>query len=87
MQGSLEIAIGNIWKEILGLQEVAPDANFFDLGGTSLHAARLVTKTRAAFGVRVSQQTVFQHPTLAAFAAEVGSAQTSEGARSAVANR
>ena len=57
MPSAQEIAITNIWKEILGVQDVAPDEDFFELGGTSLHAARVVTKTRAAFGVKLPAQT------------------------------
>jgi acyl carrier protein len=76
----VETKIANIWEEILGVQPVASDHDFFELGGTSLHAARVVTKTRAAFGVKLSAQTLFEHSTLAGFAAQVGSAQAS-GAR------
>jgi phthiocerol/phenolphthiocerol synthesis type-I polyketide synthase E len=75
MRGTLEFEIANIWREILGLQDVALHEDFFELGGTSLHAARVVTKTRAAFGVKLSAQTLFEHPTLAAFAVKVSAAQ------------
>jgi acyl carrier protein len=78
MRGALEFEIANIWKEILGLQDVAPEQDFFELGGTSLHAARVVTKTRAAFGVKLSEQTLLEHPTLGAFAAQVGAARASQ---------
>jgi acyl carrier protein len=78
MPDALETKIANIWEEILGVQGVAPDQDFFELGGTSLHAARVVTKTRAAFGVKLSAQTLFEHSTLAGFAAQVRSAQPSE---------
>jgi acyl carrier protein len=71
----MEREIAAIWEELLGVREIAPDADFFELGGTSLSAARVVTKTRAAFGVRISAETLFEHPTLAAFAAEVEAAQ------------
>ncbi len=74
----MESQVASIWQEILGLQEVGPDEDFFELGGTSLHAARVVTRTRAAFGVRLSAQTLFEHPTLAAFSAEVAAARASE---------
>jgi nonribosomal peptide synthetase DhbF len=76
--GALEFEIASIWKEILGVQDVALDEDFFELGGTSLHAARVVTKTRAAFGVKLSAQTLFEHPTLAAFSAQVVAARASE---------
>jgi acyl carrier protein len=78
MQTALELTITDIWKEILGVPEVAPDEDFFELGGTSLHAARVVTKTRAAFGVKLGAQTLLEHPTLAAFTTEVGAAQATE---------
>ncbi len=71
MQSAPETAITNIWKEILGVQDVAPDEDFFELGGTSLHAARVLTKTRAAFGVKLPAQTLYEHPTLAAFSGQV----------------
>jgi acyl carrier protein len=75
---TLESKIASIWEEILGVETVAPANDFFELGGTSLHAARVVTKTRAAFGVKLSAQTLFEHSTLAGFAAQVDSAQASE---------
>lgn len=80
MSRTLESEIASIWKEVLGVQDVAPGEDFFALGGTSLHAARVVTKTRAAFGVKLSAQTLFEHSTLAAFAGQVSVAQQqSEG--------
>jgi acyl carrier protein len=78
MPDASEREIATIWEEILGVQGVAPEHDFFELGGTSLHAARVVTKTRAAFGVKLSAQTLFEHPTLAGFAAQVGTAAVSE---------
>ena len=78
MSNVLESEIGAIWEEILGVEHVAPENDFFELGGTSLHAARVVTKTRAAFGVKLSAQTLFDHPTLAGFASRVVSAEPSE---------
>jgi len=78
MRSTLESEIGAIWKEILGVQGIRVNEDFFELGGTSLHAARVVTKTRAAFGVKLSPQTLFEHPTLAGFAAQVGAARASE---------
>ena len=71
---SADAEIARIWEEILGVEDLRPDADFFDLGGTSLHAARVLTKTRAAFGVKLSPATLFEHPTLAGFAAQVGAA-------------
>jgi acyl carrier protein len=77
MPGASEAAIASIWKEILGVQDVAPTADFFELGGTSLHAARVVTRTRVTFGVKISAQTLFENPTLAGFTAQVDAAPAS----------
>jgi acyl carrier protein len=74
----LQSAVADIWTEILGVEDVKPDQDFFELGGTSLHAARVLTKTRAAFEVKLSPQTLFDHPTLAGFAAEVDAARAPE---------
>jgi acyl carrier protein len=75
---SLQAAIAGIWTELLGVPEVAPDQDFFELGGTSLSAARVLTRTRAAVGVKLTPADLFEHPTLAEFAAQVEAAQVRE---------
>lgn len=42
----LEARLAAVWAEVLGLPEVGVDENFYDLGGTSLHAARIMTRCR-----------------------------------------
>ncbi|MFK0022781.1 beta-ketoacyl synthase N-terminal-like domain-containing protein [Streptomyces sp. NPDC090798] len=42
-----------IWEAVLGVRDVAPDANFFALGGHSLVAAQIITRLRERFAVRV----------------------------------
>jgi acyl carrier protein len=74
-QTPLESAIADIWADILGVRDIALDQDFFELGGTSLHAARAVTKTRAAFEVKLSAQTLLDHSTLSDFAAQVDAAR------------
>ena len=81
MPDALESTIANIWEEILGVKVVASDHDFFELGGTSLHAARVVTKTRATFGVKLPAQTLLEYPTFAAFVAQVGAAQAADPPR------
>ncbi len=59
-----------IFEQVLGLEKVSADASFFDLGGTSLTAAKVVISAMNK-GYSVSYQDIFSHPTaieLAAFA-------------------
>jgi acyl carrier protein len=75
---SVAAALAGIWSDVLGVGEIAPGQDFFALGGTSLHAARVLTKTRAAFGVKLSPQDLFDHPTLGGFSARVAAAGAPE---------
>jgi acyl carrier protein len=60
-----------LWGEVLGCPPPEPHEDFFDLGGQSIIAARLVRAVRQTFGVRVPLHSVFDHPTVADFTAFV----------------
>jgi nonribosomal peptide synthetase DhbF len=65
---SMTARVTAIWAEVLGLQAVDPDANFFDLGGHSLIATRVVNRLRAVVDAEVSIRLLFEHPTAALLA-------------------
>ena len=60
-----------LWIGILGIDDVAQDTDFFDLGGNSLTAVELMAKVRAEFAVELGVVTLFDHPTLDALAAQI----------------
>ena len=66
-----ERRLAHIWKDILGLDEIELDADFFALGGHSLLAIRLLVAIEAEFGCRVSVLTLYQSPTIETLAAVV----------------
>jgi acyl carrier protein len=50
---SAERALAEIWQTVLGIERVSADANFFDVGGHSLLAMRVLARIEERFGVRV----------------------------------
>ena len=50
---TVEDAMRSMWSELLGLDEVGDDEDFFDLGGHSLIAIRLMSRIKRDLGVRL----------------------------------
>src|SRR3954452_6379083 len=65
-----EILCG-LFAEVLGLERVGIDDNFFALGGHSLLAIQLVSRARKA-GLMITPRAVFQHQTVEALSGVVG---------------
>jgi amino acid adenylation domain-containing protein len=72
--GEIEIAIGEIWQELLGLDQVGRHDHFFELGGHSLLAVQVVSRLRQRLGVEVALRELFAQPTLREFGKIVGQA-------------
>lgn len=64
-----ERAVAAVWHGLLHVENLGREDNFFQLGGHSLMAVRLVSRLREHCGVEVSLRDVFAHPTLEAIAA------------------
>jgi amino acid adenylation domain-containing protein/thioester reductase-like protein len=65
-RNEMERELAAMCAEVLGLQTVGIYDNFFDLGGNSLSAARLVFWAQERFQMRIPLRLLFQQPTVAA---------------------
>jgi phthiocerol/phenolphthiocerol synthesis type-I polyketide synthase E len=65
----LEHALHLIWGEALGIADVGVHDNFFDLGGNSLVALRVLRAIRSQLGVELPPTSLFEAPTIARLAA------------------
>jgi thioesterase domain-containing protein len=57
-----------IWRDVLGLPSVGVHDNFFEVGGHSLLAARLIARIQAATGQKIPVSAIFRAPTIEKFA-------------------
>lgn len=72
-QDSVEAVLMRLWCEILGVESVGPDEDFFDLGGTSLSVIILMAAIDEALAVAVELEVLFMSPTISAQAMAIES--------------
>jgi amino acid adenylation domain-containing protein len=64
-----ESAVAEIWADLLDVERVGVEDSFFDLGGNSLLATRIISRVRAAMEVEVDLPRLLRTPTVTALAA------------------
>ena len=86
-----ERALTSIWSDVLGVEEVGINDNFFAIGGHSLLAVRLFSEIESKLGTRIPLAALFQTATVAGLAelieAQSAPQATSNGWSSLVAMR
>src|SRR6185312_8473518 len=65
-----------LWEEILGIDGLGVEDNYFALGGTSLDTARLFAEVARQFGVRLPLTTILESPTVRELSFHLDNEQT-----------
>ncbi|WP_157517081.1 non-ribosomal peptide synthetase [Mycobacterium sp. MS1601] len=69
---AVEEILAGIYARVLGVDRVSAEESFFDLGGDSLSAMRLVAAVNEALDAGVSVRTLFDAPAVAQLATRIG---------------
>jgi acyl carrier protein len=59
-----ESRLAAIWQNVLGIQNISVNDNFFAVGGDSILATRMMAVVREAFGLNIPLRTLFENPDL-----------------------
>jgi hypothetical protein len=67
-RNDIEVALVELWQEVLGISPIGVSDNFFGLGGHSLKATRLLSRVRGIFRTQLPLSVVFEATTVEALA-------------------
>ena len=70
-RNSVEATLAAIWAEVIDICPIGINDNFFDLGGHSLAATRVVSRVIEQFQLEIPLQSLFESPTIADMAAVI----------------
>jgi acyl carrier protein len=68
---AIETEVAAIWAQILKLERVGVDDNFFILGGHSLLATQVISRIRESFQIELPLRSIFEMPTVSLLAAAI----------------
>ena len=67
-RGDVEVQLKRVWEEVLGIFPIGVTDNFFDLGGRSILAVRLLSAVKETCGIQLPLGAVYQAPTIESLA-------------------
>ncbi|MBJ6766222.1 amino acid adenylation domain-containing protein, partial [Myxococcaceae bacterium JPH2] len=76
-----EVLLASLWAHLLHSPRVGSLDHFFELGGHSLLATQLLSRIRDSFHVELPLRSIFEAPTLEAFARRIDEAQSQTAPR------
>jgi acyl transferase domain-containing protein len=76
---AVERGIAEIWRKLLGVQQIGIEDDFYELGGHSLLATQVVVRVNDVFALHVGLDDFLDTPTVASLAALVRAAQANLG--------
>jgi acyl carrier protein len=76
-RSEIEREILNIWSAVIGNEGIGSNDNFFEVGGSSLHALEIVELIDKKFSVTFTVVDLFENPTIALLAASIESRSVS----------
>lgn len=81
----IESRLSQLWQEVLGIDSVGLDDNYFDLGGDSALTVQLFAQIEKVFKIKVPLPMLFDAPTVREFAGVLRRARTDQAGSSLVA--
>jgi acyl-CoA synthetase (AMP-forming)/AMP-acid ligase II len=73
-QTKVEVQLAELWRELLGVEDLGRRSDFFTLGAQSLRAAQLAARIAAEFGAAIPLRRLFDDPTLTGMATAIENA-------------
>ena len=68
---AIEERLADVWADVLGVEHISAEADFFALGGHSLLAIKVMSRVREAFEIDLPLSSLFSAPTIAGLSALV----------------
>lgn len=76
---TLEEQVAGLWQQLLGLERVGVEEDFFRLGGESLSALQILNRVQELYGIELSLREFYEAPTVVGLAGRIRASQSAGG--------